>query len=591
MKELKHFLLPENTNTLYTKEAISSIALTKDVANKINELVDAYNALAKADLQWKQTQEGTIRKGVLFMKDNLVNSIHDLFELLHEKGIIDDRIDYYARDLRTRLDNLIAANTVDGEIIDGRVGFDNAVYQTIGEAIRSQCGILSAEKLIGVLNLRLDIDFATHLMTLYPVDTVLTSCLFGVKNRYQIDGGFEPVSVGFSGMAVGTYNIVFRSENHSLSFVPVVKTIEKEFAYKRGDYILATLYMDRNGIKQVIYVPENVVYVDGVVQTLTLHNSSVIGANGARIDIDTVAKTISFPSGYLFFDNHEFITGNAGLTVSYDGIVNVAGETVRVVYKDGALAVKKLNDVAPDEVLLMLIWFGASYMTYPERIFASEPLKKSIYFNGQPLIHRKYGSFSVLGDSYSTFEGYINGVNRSYYPNTAAGVTDVSSCWWYIFANDYGCRLLENNSCTGSVISYDGYGTGTEDGKDESFITRMNDLGKPELLIVFGATNDSSVGVALGEYKYDNFTEADFTTFRPSLAYLLSNLKKKHIGCDILYVINTGLSAGIVESINTICEYYGVDTLQLANIEKVDGHPTVAGMKAIAYQIRTKLGG
>lgn len=477
MEKIKNYILPENTNRLYKEEAISSIGLTRDVAEKINELVDAYNLLVKMDLEWKQTQEGTIRKGIIYMKDNLVNTIHDLWTILEKNGYINDRIAEHTALLKSRLDNLLGkitegSTSLDAEVIDGRVGFDGVIYQTIGEAIRSQCGILSAERTLALLNLRLDIDFTTQTMTLSPVNSVVTSCIFGMRTRYQIDGGFEPVSIGFSGMDAGTYNIVFRSENHSLSFVSTAKTTEREFLYKRGDYILATLYMDKTTIKQVVYAPENNVYV-----------------------------------------------------------------------------------------------------------------------NGKLMHKRKYNTFSVLGDSYSTFEGYINGVNRSYYPNVASGVVDASSCWWYIFANDYRCRLLENNSCTGSVISYDGYGVGTDDGKAESFITRMNDLGKPELLIVFGATNDSSVGVSLGNYKYDNFTESDFTTFRPSLAYLLSNLKKKHIGCDILYVINTGLSSGIVESINTICSYYGIDTLQLTNIEKADGHPTVAGMKAIAYQIRTKLGG
>lgn len=81
MNKIKHFMLPEHTNRLYENEAISSISLTRDVADKINELVDAYNKLSEKDIIWKQEQEGRIRKGVVFMKDNLINSLHDLFEL------------------------------------------------------------------------------------------------------------------------------------------------------------------------------------------------------------------------------------------------------------------------------------------------------------------------------------------------------------------------------------------------------------------------------------------------------------------------------------------------------------------------------
>ena len=70
MNKIEHFMLPENTNNLYKNEAISSIALTKDVAEKINELVDAYNQFSNDDMLWKQEQDGKIRKAVLFMKSS-----------------------------------------------------------------------------------------------------------------------------------------------------------------------------------------------------------------------------------------------------------------------------------------------------------------------------------------------------------------------------------------------------------------------------------------------------------------------------------------------------------------------------------------
>lgn len=89
MKTLKHFMLPEQTNQLYKNEAASSIALTRDVAKKINELVDAYNELSKGNLAKEQEQDGRIRKGILYMKDNLINTIHDMFQLLHKSGDLD----------------------------------------------------------------------------------------------------------------------------------------------------------------------------------------------------------------------------------------------------------------------------------------------------------------------------------------------------------------------------------------------------------------------------------------------------------------------------------------------------------------------
>ena len=89
MNKIKHFMLPEHTNKLYTKEAISSISLTRDVAAKINEIIDALNKMEDTDLLWKHEQEGRIEKGVLFMKDNLLNSLHDLLELFKDSGEIE----------------------------------------------------------------------------------------------------------------------------------------------------------------------------------------------------------------------------------------------------------------------------------------------------------------------------------------------------------------------------------------------------------------------------------------------------------------------------------------------------------------------
>lgn len=141
MNKLEHFMLPEQSNSLYTKEAISSISLTRDIAEKINELIDSYNELSKLDLEWKQEQEGTIRKGVIYMKDNLLNSINDL---LNAVGLdfIDTKIKNYTTILKSQIDNLISeyesvsSGEKDEELIDGRVSYDGSGYKTIGEHIR-----------------------------------------------------------------------------------------------------------------------------------------------------------------------------------------------------------------------------------------------------------------------------------------------------------------------------------------------------------------------------------------------------------------------------------------------------------------------
>ncbi len=145
MEKLSHYILPENLNRLYHEEASSAIGLCRDLADKYNELVDAFNTFSKTDLAWKQGQEGTIRKGILYMKDNLVNTLQDLYNILQQQGFIDNRIAVYtaeieakATNLESRFNTFLGSATEDGEILDGRVGDDGITYTNLGEAIRTQ---------------------------------------------------------------------------------------------------------------------------------------------------------------------------------------------------------------------------------------------------------------------------------------------------------------------------------------------------------------------------------------------------------------------------------------------------------------------
>lgn len=157
MNKITHFILPENTNQLYKNEARSSISLTKDVASKINELVDAYNTFSKTDLAWKQDQDGRIRGAILYMKDNLQNTLDDMMRQLEKDGFVDKRItanmQQFANEvsaLTIRLDNLLGSmtegsTTADAELIDIRTGSNGERYTNAGEGIRNQIERLDRE--------------------------------------------------------------------------------------------------------------------------------------------------------------------------------------------------------------------------------------------------------------------------------------------------------------------------------------------------------------------------------------------------------------------------------------------------------------
>ena len=197
-------------------------------------------------------------------------------------------------------------------------------------------------------------------------------------------------------------------------------------------------------------------------------------------------------------------------------------------------------------------------------------------------------SISIIGDSYSTYEDFMTPATNElwYYAKNDTAKTDVSSVkqtWWWKLCNDNGYKLMVNNSYSGSTIGYHGYDNNNY--AHRSFITRMNNIGRPDIILIFGATNDSWAGEAVGEYKWADWHEADFWTFRPACAYMLDYLTLHHPNVPIYFIINSELRTDITESILKICAHYGVEPIQLKSIDKKSGHPSVKGMEAIAKQV------
>ena len=195
---------------------------------------------------------------------------------------------------------------------------------------------------------------------------------------------------------------------------------------------------------------------------------------------------------------------------------------------------------------------------------------------------------SVLGDSYSTFEGFLTPrTNAVWYDlKNGANKTDVVSVrqtWWHRLISMKGWKLCVNNSYSGSTICNTGYDG--NDYSDRSFINRMDNLGCPDIIFIFGATNDSWSGAPLGEYQYDDIRPNQLWQFRPALAHMLAWMKDRYIGTDIYFILNNELKEEINQSVKVICEHYGVPVIVLKDIQKKSGHPSVKGMEQIAEQV------
>lgn len=194
---------------------------------------------------------------------------------------------------------------------------------------------------------------------------------------------------------------------------------------------------------------------------------------------------------------------------------------------------------------------------------------------------------SILGDSYSTFKGYTQPESNAqwYFADQDTARTDVmrvDQTWWHRLLRDKGYLLERNNSYSGSTISTTGYFG--EDFTDRSFNTRVRDLGSPDIILIFGSTNDSWAHAPVGEFKYSGITKDDLTTYRPALANLLETAIARYPNTKIYFMIWDGNTPEIISSAETICSHYGIPLLIVKNIETKNGHPTVGGMESIARQ-------
>ena len=80
----------------------------------------------------------------------------------------------------------------------------------------------------------------------------------------------------------------------------------------------------------------------------------------------------------------------------------------------------------------------------------------------------------------------------------------------------------------------------------------------PDIIFVFGGTNDAWANSPVGEYQFSDWTKDDCKSFRPALACLLDMLKKQYPKAEIYSILNSELNEDVNESMREVCKHYGV---------------------------------
>ncbi len=206
---------------------------------------------------------------------------------------------------------------------------------------------------------------------------------------------------------------------------------------------------------------------------------------------------------------------------------------------------------------------------------------------------KKLGNVFILGDSYSTFEGYIPEGYSPFYTKDAeyTKVNDVTQTWWHLLFSETESNLLRNSSWSGTTICHTGY-----EGLDRceiSFSGRFDKLvesgyfkeNKIDTFFLFGGTNDSWADSPIGEMMYSDWTKEDVYKVLPAIGYLFQRMKDNLPGVRIICIINNELKEVITDAMRECAIRHGFEYVELSNVEKYEGHPTILGMEQIKNQI------
>lgn len=246
---------------------------------------------------------------------------------------------------------------------------------------------------------------------------------------------------------------------------------------------------------------------------------------------------------------------------------------------------------------------------------------------------------SVIGDSISTFRGFVPSGYSCHYPTSDHDLTSVSQTYWYRLAHDLmsDARIERNISFSGTAVARTtdpAYASQAWYGNDfcARFIAQGG-VGQPDIVLIHGGTNDYAHNVdplapglpiqsaeapseaALAELfaaadaaaTRAEIEALDDTTFCTAYIKLLRLLKERYPDVKIVCIIGDYLSTGIERSTLAIARHYGARCVDLYAVNGFNDqtympkhdynpatgkgcHPSSEAMKFIADKIYAELG-
>jgi len=321
------------------------------------------------------------------------------------------------------------------------------------------------------------------------------------------------------------------------------------------------------------------------VATISIYSSITARSAGFAI-ITAVSKT----------DSNIII--NCIIQVSSDGITCVTEaeannhivHTVTFVDKDdNIIAIKHVVDgnyvhLPTPPVYEGLRFIGWSHDNYNIKY---DLTIKAQYDEGiNPYVGKK---IAILGDSISTYQGYVPAGYPTFYPYPTGDVNDVNQTWWMQMVNTVGAKLFVNNSYSGSTVATSNVSATQHDTRLATLLIGQE---HPDVIIIYMGSNDcGSPYVTFEQFKAAYKVMIDkIKILTPSAEIILATLPSSSLYTD-------SDRAQYNEAINEYATLYDLKIIDLASIDlKPDlldsAHPAKSGMLKIANKaIETLIGG
>lgn len=260
--------------------------------------------------------------------------------------------------------------------------------------------------------------------------------------------------------------------------------------------------------------------------------------------------------------------------------------------------VKFWSRSAPTEDIPCSIAFFSGGSLFGRAMYVDSPNDYNPYqnLNGKQV--------SIIGDSISTFEGYLPPGYPSFYPREGYDIVDVTQTWWKKLLETTGMVLANNCSYSGSTVTGNSLGNASV-GCSNARVSDVSLGGKyPDIIIIMMGINDFNANVPVGDFDGTSIpADGTITTFSEAYALLVYKLMNSYPRAEIFVsTILENANAKVDEknlfsynsAIRNIANIFGCKIMNMhacgitgynLNYYLADGtHPKISGATLLAKQ-------